>query len=221
MKTGLLAIVFLTSLIIGFLQLENKKKSEVIKKKMQDRIDITKRINAINQSSYNNHKISRLLIAMLEEFQLHNDVQPVLTETELVEIEKQLYLTLPLSYTLFLKYFGDGGNWIYANSIGSIRDKSFLSDYRKDLDEEIELDNKKIKVESLLCLMPEDSNGGAWCWLTSEDTKDGEWPLAYYSISNKKLNYKVQNFTEWLQILINSKGEVIRELDFDDTLGFG
>ncbi|MFB9054138.1 SMI1/KNR4 family protein [Formosa undariae] len=221
MKIGLLAIVFLASLIIGFLNLENKKKSDVLKKKMQDRINITKRINAINQSTYNKHKISKLLITLLEEFQLHNDVQPVLTETELVKIEKQLDLTLPLSYKLFLKYFGYGGNWIYANSIGSIRDRSFLSDYRNELDEKIELDNKKIKVDSLLCLMPEDSNGGAWCWLTTEDTKDGEWPLAYYSLSNKKLNYKVQNFTEWLQILINSKGEVIRELDFDDELGSG
>ncbi|CAM4350741.1 Cell wall assembly/cell proliferation coordinating protein, KNR4 [Zobellia roscoffensis] len=221
MKIGFLAIVFFASLIIRFLHLENKKKSEVIKKKMQERVKIAKRIKAINESSHNKHKISRLLITMLEEFQLHDDVQPNLTETELIEIEKQINLTLPLSYKLFLKYFGDGGNWIYANSIDSIRNRSWLSDYRNELDEKIELDNKKIKVDSLLCLMSEDSNGGAWCWLTSEDTKDGEWPLAYYSLSDKKLHYKVQNFAEWLRILINSKGEVIRELDLDYKLGLG
>ena len=89
------------------------------------------------------------------------------------------------------------------------------------MNEKIELDKREIKVDSLLCLMSEDSNGGAWCWLTSEETKDGEWPLAYYSLSDKKLHYKVQNFAQRLKILINSKGEVIRELDLDYKLGLG
>lgn len=221
MKIGILAIVFFASLYIRFLHLENNKKSDIIKKKMQERVKIAERIKAINKSSYNKHKISRLLITMLEEFQLHDDVQPTITETELTEIEKQINLTLPLSYKLFLKYFGDGGTWIYANSIDSIRNRSWLSDYRNELNEKIELDKREIKVDSLLCLMSEDSNGGAWCWLTSEETKDGEWPLAYYSLSDKKLHYKVQNFAQWLKILINSKGEVIRELDLDYKLGLG
>ncbi|AIM61177.1 cell wall assembly protein Knr4 [Cellulophaga lytica] len=221
MKIGILAIVFFASLIIRFLHLENKNKSNEIKTKMLERAKIAKRIQAINKSSHNKHKISRLLIKMLEEFQFHDDVQPTLTETEIIEIEKQINLTLPLSYKLFLKYFGDGGTWIYTNSIDSIRNRSWLSDYRNELNEKIELDNKEIKVDSLLCLMSEDSNGGAWCWLTSEDTKDGEWPLAYYSLSDKKLHFKVENFAEWLKILTNSKGEVIRELDLDYQLGLG
>ncbi|AJR03369.1 SMI1/KNR4 family protein [Siansivirga zeaxanthinifaciens] len=221
MRIEIFTIIFIASLTVRFLHFQNKKKSDIIKKKMQERVEIAKRIKAINESSYNKLKISRLLITMLEEFQFHLDVQPTLTETELIEIEKQINLSLPLSYKLFLKYFGDGGTWIYANSIDSIRNRSWLSNYRKELDEKIELDNKKIKVDSLLCLMAEDSNGGAWCWLTTEDTKDGEWPLAYYSISDKKLHYKVQNFTEWIQILVNSKEEVIKELDLDYKLGLG
>ena len=221
MKIGILAFVFFSSLIIRFLHLENKKKSDEIKNKMLERNKIAKRIKAIKESSHNKHKISQLLITMLEEFRFHNNVQPILRETEIIEIEKQINLTLPQSYKLFLKYFGDGGNWIYTNSIDSIRNRSWLSDYRNELNAKIELECKEIKVDSLLCLMTEDSNGGAWCWLTSEGNKDGEWPLAYYSLSDKKLHYKVKNFTEWLKILTNSKGEVIRELDLDDKLELG
>jgi hypothetical protein len=37
---------------------------------------------------------------------VHEDVLLPLTETELIEIEKQLQVTLPLSYKIFLMYFG-------------------------------------------------------------------------------------------------------------------
>ncbi len=90
------------------------------------------------------------------------------------------------------------------------------------MDSEIELvGEKQIKVDSLLCLMTEDSNGGAWCWLTSEGKDDGEWALAYYSLHDRKLYYKVKDFTEWLRLLVMSKGEVIRELDNENKLGLG
>ena len=66
--------------------------------------------------------------------------------------------------------------------------------------------------------MTEDSNGGAWCWLTSEK-KENEWALAYYI--NQKLHFKVENFTEWLNLLTKNGYEVIRELDTEDELGLG
>ena len=90
MKIGILVIIFFASLIIKFLHSENKKKSVLIKKKMQERVEISKKIKIIKESPYNRHEISGLLITMLEEFYLHNDVQPNLTNTKLIEIEKQL-----------------------------------------------------------------------------------------------------------------------------------
>jgi hypothetical protein len=97
-----------------------------------------------------------------------------------------------------------------------------LKEYRKELGNTIELvGEKEIEVNTLLSLMTEDSNGGAWVWLTSENSESGEWPLAYYSLSDKKLHYKVKNFTEWLRLLTKCKSEVIRELDVDDKLGLG
>jgi len=222
MKIGVLVFIFFASLIIKYLHNENKKKSDVIKKKMQKKVQISKKIKEINESKYNMHKISRLLTTMIEESNLHVDVNPSLSDTEIIDIENKINLTLPLSYKLFLKYFGDGGTWIYANTIDSIRNRSWLSDSRNFLNDTIELEDKKlIKVSTLLCLMTEDSNGGAWCWLTSIKDKNGEWPLAYYSLHDKKLHYKVTNFTEWLKILIESKGEVIRTLDVDFKLGLG
>ncbi len=221
MKTGIFAIIFLARLLIQFLHSENKKKAATIKLKMQKKKEIAKKIKTIRESPYNNHKVACHLVTMLEEFELHNDVNPNLTDTELLELESKLNLTFPLSYKLFLKYFGDGGYYIYFNAVDSIRNVSWLADYRTGLGDTIALEeeNKLVKVDTLLCLMTEDSNGGAWCWLTAEESNDGEWPLAYYSLSDQKLHYKVQSFTEWLKLLVDSKGEVIRELDLEHKLG--
>lgn len=67
--------------------------------------------------------------------------------------------------------------------------------------------------------MTEDSNGGAWCWLTSESDEDGELALAYYDPFKEELFYKVPNFTNWLEILVREKQEIIRILDVDEVLG--
>ena len=73
----------------------------------------------------------------------------------------------------------------------------------------------------MLCLMTEDSNGGAWCWITTEDKENGEWSLAYYNINDEKFYYKVSSFIEWLEIATTCKEEVIRELDVEEILGLG
>ncbi len=75
--------------------------------------------------------------------------------------------------------------------------------------------------QRLYCLMTEDSNGGAWCWMTSAGDEDGEVPLAYYDPSRKKLSYPVPSFSAWLEILVRGKQEVIRSLDLEEKLGLG
>ena len=69
--------------------------------------------------------------------------------------------------------------------------------------------------------MTEDSNGGAWCWITTENNENGEWSLAYFNIDDKKFYYKVSNFIEWLEIATTCKEEVIRELDVEEILRLG
>jgi hypothetical protein len=167
-------------------------------------------------------KIEKLIFELNRDLKKHQEVGPRLNDEEIEAVERQLNLNLPNSYKSFLKLFGDGGFWIYYQPIDSIQNYSWLNDYRKQLPPTIELvEGTFIKTDSLLCLMTEDSNGGAWCWLTTEADNDGEWPLAYYNMEDEKLYYKVNNFTEWLSILVECEAEVIRKLDTDEILGLG
>ena len=200
---------------------KNKIKSEETKKKMLDRINKAKNVKVFINSLDSQHLISNSIINLLENFDSHQEVGKKLNDEEIKIVEQSLGLDLPESYQIFLKYFGDGGNWIFFQAMDSIQNHSWLTDYRKDLGETIQLEEKPINVDSLLCLMTEDSNGGAWCWLASEKVDDNEWPLAYYSIQDKKLHYRVENFTEWLKILVKTKDEVIFELDKEEKLGLG
>ena len=174
------------------------------------------------QVSIKGSQMEELIKILITDSKLHQEIGPKLTDAEIQEVEQKLGLSLPYSYKLFLKQFGNGAYWLYMTSIDDIKHFSYLREYRKEHGNTIDLvGEKEIEVNSLLCLMSEDSNGGAWCWLTTENSDNGEWPLAYYSLSDKKLHYKVKNFTEWLRLLTKCKSEVIRELDVEHKLGLG
>jgi len=157
----------------------------------------------------------------------HEKVEPVISAIEIQKEEKKIGLSLPNSYKLFLNSFGNGAESIYHidQPINGVNTKyggiHWLGKYRKDLDKEIHSDGFGIfKTNSLLCLMTENSNGGAWVWLTSENSENGEWPLAFYNMDGK-LYYRVENFKEWVRIATKCKGEVIRELEKEYKLNLG
>ncbi|CAM1355284.1 SMI1/KNR4 family protein [Tenacibaculum ascidiaceicola] len=176
----------------------------------------------LEQISTTESQMKKLIKILNTDSKQHQEIGAKLTDPEIQKVENELSLKLPPSYKLFLKEFGNGAYSLYMNSIDDIKQKNFLNTYRKDLGATIELLNEKeYKVHSLLCLMTEDSNGGAWVWLTSESDENGEWPLAYYSLNDKKLHYKVENFIEWLRLLTKGRYEVIRELDVENKLGLG
>lgn len=184
--------------------------------------DLKNKKSNFEQTSTTENQMKELIKILIADSKQHQEIGPKLTNSEIQDVENELGLKLPPSYKIFLKEFGNGAYWLYMNSIDDIKQHNFLKKYRKDLGETIELvGGKEFKVDSLLCLMTEDSNGGAWVWLTSENKKNGEWPLAYYSLSDKKLHYKVENFIEWLRLLTKTKHEVIRELDVEDKLELG
>jgi hypothetical protein len=153
----------------------------------------------------------------------HADVLPVLTDRQLVEFQQKADFIGPGSFVVFLKEFGSGAKWLYqAQAMDSAAQPSRLSTYRRNLPGSIELfEGGSVPKDSLLCLMTEDSNGGAWCWLTSLRSPDGECPLAYWDASTGKLHFKLDSFTDWLRILVTYKGEVIRALDKDERLQLG
>lgn len=208
------------SVAIFILKNRNDEKTKNIdfKKALREK---SKRLrNKFLNSADVNHPISKSIIRLLDFYHLYENVGKTLTDEEIKKVEARLKLELPKSYKIFLKYFGDGGYWIFVQAIDSIQKGGFYKeyDYHNQLSEYVYLNNEKIKTNSLLCLMTEDSNGGAWCWLTNYQIKDNEWPLAYYI--DGKLHYKVKNFTEWLSV-VASEQEVIRKYDVEEKLGLG
>ena len=214
-------ILGVISSLIVILRKKNLADSKNIEKRKAVREKSRKMLIRLNESRDVNHPISKYILKLLENFHAHEKISKTLLEEEIKAIEGNLNLTLPKSYKIFLKYFGDGGNWVFAQSIDSIQKGRFFfeHDFHQQINEYIYLETEKIKTSSLLSLMVEDSNGGAWCWLTHNNEKENEWPLVYYL--NNKLYYKVENFTEWMKILVETEGEVIRFLDTEEKLGLG
>lgn len=221
MKTTVYILVAIASMGVAFLRSKNKEKEKATKKRMQEKLDQEKDIEALQASAYKNHKIAELIIELKRDTDKYKEIGNKLTDQEILQIEKEMNVDLPESFKIFLKYFGDGV-WIHGQSIDSVKRLSWLKKYRENLRNTISFNNGEIvNTDSLLCLMTEDSNGGAWCWLTSEKTENGEFPLAYYNMIDNKLHFKLNNFTEWLQLLVSAKTEVIFTLDRDSKLGLG
>jgi len=153
----------------------------------------------------------------------HEQVEHPLTAQQIKAFEKETGFQAPPSFSVFLRLFGDGAYWLYGcQPVDSTSNPSWLGDLRHNAPSMMPVDGgNPISKDSLFCLMTEDSNGGAWCWLTSERDADGECPLAYYGFVEKKLFYKVESFTRWLSLLVENREEVIRVLDTDDELCLG
>lgn len=173
-------------------------------------------------------EMQKLIEVLNEDLKYHENINPKISNEAINKLESDMDIKLPDSYKLFLKQFGNGAESLYhidqpINGInmefGTIH---WFGKFRKNLGKEIETDGFGVyKKDTLLCLMTENSNGGAWVWLTSQPNENGEWPLAYYNIDDGKLYYKINSFKEWIRIATKCKYEVIRELDKEDKLGLG
>lgn len=167
--------------------------------------------------------INSLVKQLKKDSSQHEGVGYPLTEQQVKAFETRIGLQAPPSFVAFLRQFGNGAYWLYGcQPVDSIDNPFWLRDFRPDAPSMIPLDDgDPVAKDSLLCLMTEDSNGGSWCWLTSEGSAEGEWPLAYYEFIKEELFYKVESFDHWLSLLVKHQQEVIRTLDIDDKLGLG
>ncbi len=169
-------------------------------------------------------RIDEAIRALQSDSRRHDQIGATLSDGEIIEAEARLTVVLPNTYKTFLREFGDGAYWLYGcQPVDSIRRPLWLTDIRRRLSSEVEIDgeDRRVSAKSLLCLMSEDSNGGSWCWLTKDGNPDGEWPLAYYSMEEERLFYKQAGFEAWLTCLIEAKSEVVRALDVSGKLGLG
>ena len=161
-----------------------------------------------------------LVAQLLKDRAQHSEVGNTLSDIELQEFTSKSGFDVPPSFSVFLREFGDGAYWLYdTQPVDSTTNSIWLKDSRPKLPSFIPLDEEtQIPATSLFCLMTEDSNGGAWCWLTGQRDENKETPLVYYDPDSGNLCYKVQTFVDWLYILVSEKEEVIRVLDSDTGL---
>ena len=171
-------------------------------------------------TSESNLEMKALVNILVKDSSKHKGVSPTINKREIKIEEIRLGTKLPDSYKLFLTIFGNGAEWIYRvdQPINGVNQNyggvHWLNDYLPNKPPKVDSDGfGTFETNKLLCLMTENSNGGAWVWITSENTESGEWPLAYYDPFEHKLYYKVKNFKEWIRIATECKDEVIRELD--------
>jgi hypothetical protein len=162
-----------------------------------------------------------------------------LSDADIQTLTEQSGFKLPPSYLGFLYEFGNGdvtnlGSYqIFHQDIDAPDNVWDFTRAKPNAPDPVPVDGgSPVPKNSLFCLMTEDSNGGAWCWLTSEADADGEYPLAYYYSGTieddyesenpvKSLFYRVPNFTTWLEILVRGHQEVIRSLDVNHRLHLG
>lgn len=167
--------------------------------------------------------IHQLINILKSDSRHHSGVLPVLTDKQISNFQQEADFILPPSFVTFLKEFGSGAEWLYrSQALDSIDHPNWLNTYRKGLSKMTKIfEGGTVPTKSLLCLMTEDSNGGAWCWLTTMRSPDGECSLAYWDAETAQLHFRIDSFTEWLRTLVVNKGEVIRALDKEWRLKLG
>lgn len=164
-----------------------------------------------------------LIFILKADYKLHKKLGNTVTDEDISITETKLGIKLPASYKQFVKELGNGAQWLYhvdqpINGVNKEYGKVHW--LNRDSTEKIESDGfGTFEKKQLLYLMTENSNGGAWVWLTTDNASSHEWPLAY--LHNGKLYYKLENFIEWLTIATESKEEVIRQVDVEHRLGLG
>lgn len=228
MKSTTLKAFFITFIIIlsfGGLSIyiAKKSKSNAENKNIVEKLLMVKKvrskIDSVALGSKIEDNVMNHIVVLLDDYYHHKKVGEKLSYFDIQEIEQNLNLAFPQSYVLFLQYFGNGAKSIYQNNITNIKKPLFLSHYFKELDEVIKNENgEEFYANTLLCLTKKDSNNGIWCWLTEDDSENGEWPVAYYNGNDNTLYYETENFTQWLDILIKNKAEVIQVLDIENKL---
>lgn len=205
-------ICTLIALVFGFIYLKNTDVSSSVDRNVSDKMLIKnakKQIDSIKQSSFIEDTTMELIINLADDYSKHKNIGTKLTEESIQNFEKKINLTLPKSYKLFLTYFGDGGEMIYDTSILSTKKTKFIKDQYNDLPDELHTSEGTVSTNALLALTKNKKGKGAWYWVTNDLNENNEWPLVFIDTENNTIGYSVKEFSEWLQLLVKSKSDVI------------
>lgn len=205
-------ICTLIALVFGFIYLKNTDVSSSVDRNVSDKMLIKnakKQIDSIKQSSFIEDTTMELIINLADDYSKHKNIGNKLTEESIQNFEKKINLTLPESYKLFLTYFGDGGEMIYDTSILSTQKTKFIKDQYNNLPDELQTSEGTVTTNALLALTKNKKGKGAWYWVTNDINENNEWPLVFIDTENNSIGYSVKEFSEWLQLLVKSKSDVI------------
>lgn len=220
LKTYILSALLLFFLVVLFFDIRSRMISNAVKREISEKQHLVRKakdtINSIKFSSEKEQRTMDLIVQLTDDFTSHKKIGSKLTPEEIIHIEDSLNLKLPKSYKLFLQYFGNGSKSIYGIALDNVKNCSFSTNIQ-NLGDSIQIAyGDSVDTNSLFCLA-KDTKGGTWHWITSETSKNGEWPLVYLNPEDNKLYYKINDFIEWLNMLATHKYELINELKKEQT----
>lgn len=207
-----------------------------------DEVEIASEPARAHHAEYTPRSMSDLLVELANTGR--HETYPVATEADVAHTEKAIGHELPGSYRKFVREFSNGA-YLYRlqevsgvgttnEPIRTIQDNDWHKLRRIDGREPIPFwrSDETVAFEQLVPFSA-DSNGNTWCFIAGDpDDARGEYRVAYFSSplavpgDERKLYVKLSGFTEWLQILVEERVEVIRTFtqlddDLDEELGLG
>lgn len=166
-----------------------------------------------------------LINSLVKEKESHETYEVALKE-DIEKTENGLNCKLPKSYCDFVSHFSNGAFLYMIQEVSAVGDGNKqimpmqrLSLQRMTIVETQEMINIKeggsVNVDHLIPFSL-DHNGNAWCFIVNQMI-DEEYKVAYFDSHNPKLYGMMDNFNEWLKVLINNREEVIRTI-YDDNV---
>jgi hypothetical protein len=151
---------------------------------------------------------------------------PVATDNDVVSTEASIGRPLPPSFRAFVTQFSNGAYLYGLQEVSAVGEgNAQIASIQRvvlpgdtDAAERIPFRQGSDIGRDNLVPFSLDHNGNAWCFLTDSADADGEYPVAYFDTTGRKLYGKQRSFADWLGILIDTQEEVIRTLYEEDVL---
>lgn len=166
-----------------------------------------------------------LIKSLVKEKELHETYE-VASKEDIEKTENDLNCKLPKSYCDFVLRFSNGAFLYMIQEVSAVGDgnKQILPMQRLSLQRMTSVETHEminireggsVSIDHLIPFSL-DHNGNAWCFIVNQMI-DEEYIVAYFDSHNPKLYGTMDNFNEWLNVLINNREEVIRTL-YDDNV---
>jgi SMI1 / KNR4 family (SUKH-1) len=151
---------------------------------------------------------------------------PCALEADVRTTEEAIGRPLPPSFRTFVMQFSNGAYLYSVQEVSAVGDgnkqiaaiQKIILPGRPQATERIPIrDGGEVLGEQLVPFSL-DHNGNAWCFLTGSPDPNGEYPVAYFDTTGRRLHGKQASFVDWFAILVDNENEVIRSIYDEDVL---